>query len=160
MASVESFLRRPTAILKMPQAIAQGMSANKFLSQLKIKGLGYSRTKFLADWRSVSGIEARKDVFKHIRKDRRPSMASLADVEWDMSEEYMFKVKVNFRTGPDEPMQERFVNIPSDHNMSPDEAVAAVFDRWSDWEKYVGEELVSATSVSGYHRIDELEPEI
>ena len=145
--------------MKMPQAIAQGMSASKFLSSLKLQGLGYRRQTFLADWRSVSGIEARKDVFKNVRKDRRPSMKSLADVEWEMNQEYMFKVKAKFRTGPDEPLQERFVNIPSDQPMTPDEVEAAVFDRWSDWERYVGEELDSASVVAGYHRIDIMEPE-
>jgi len=143
----------------MPEAIAQGLSASKFLSQLKAQGLGYRRQRFLADWRSVAGIEARKDVFKNVRKDRRPSMKSLADVEWEMSQEYMFKVRAKFRTGPDEPLQERFVNIPSDHPMTPDEVQAAVFERWGDWERYVGEELESATVIAGYHRIDELEPE-
>jgi len=159
MIKVASFLKRPTAILRMPEAIAQGLSASKFLSQLKAQGLGYRRQRFLADWRSVAGIEARKDVFKNVRKDRRPSMKSLADVEWEMSQEYMFKVRAKFRTGPDEPLQERFVNIPSDHPMTPDEVQAAVFERWGDWERYVGEELESATVIAGYHRIDELEPE-
>jgi hypothetical protein len=160
MAITPSFLKRPTAILKMPQAIAQGMSATKFLSQLKTQGMGYRKQRFLADWRSVSGQETKKDVFKYVRKDRRPSMASMADVEWEMNQEYMFKVRANFRTSPEEPLQERFVNIPSDRPMSPQEVEAEVFDRWNDWEKYVGEVLDSATVVSGYHRIDELEPEI
>jgi len=160
MAKVASFLKRPTAILKMPEAIARGLSATKFLSILKVQGLGYRKQRFLADWRSVSGIEARKDVFKYVRKDRRPSMKSLADVEWEMSKEYMFKVKAQFRTGPDEPLQERFVNIPSDQPMTPEEIEAAVFDRWPDWERYTAEELDSVTVVAGYHRIDELEPEI
>jgi len=160
MSLLTGFLRRPAAIMAMPDAIARGMSANAFLRKLRITTGGYTRTKFLADWRSVANIEARKDAFKYVRKDRRPSMKSMADVEWEMSEEYMFKVKARFRTGPDEPIQERFVNIPSDRPMTPAEVEAAVFDRWSDWEKYVGEELESANVVAGYHRIDELEPEV
>jgi len=143
----------------MPQAIAQGMSANAFLKKLRITTGGYTRTTFLKDWRSVSGIEAKKDAFKFVRKDRRPSLKSMADVEWEMSEEYMFKVRAKFLTGPDEPLQERFVNIPSDRPMSPQEVEAEVFDRWDDWEKYAGEELDSATVVAGYHRIEELEVE-
>jgi len=143
----------------MPQAIARGMSANAFLSSLKITTGGYTRQKFLSDWRSVAGIEAKKDAFKYVRKDRRPSIKSMADVEWEMSEEYMFKVRAKYRTAPDEPIQERFVNIPSDRPMSPAEVEAEVFDRWNDWEKYAGEELESATVIAGYHRIEELEPE-
>jgi len=159
MAGISAFLRRPTAIMKMPQAIAAGMTSTKFLSILKSQGLGYRKQRFLADWRSVSGIEKKKDVFKYVRKDRRPSMKSMADVEWEMSQEYMFKVRAKFRTAPDEPLQERFVNIPSDRPMTPAEVEAEVFDRWSDWERYAGEELESANVIAGYHRIDELEPE-
>jgi len=145
--------------MKMPQALAKGMSANAFLRSLRLTTGGYTRTKFLADWRSVGAIEARKDAFKYVRKDRRPSIRSMADVEWEMNQEYMFKVRAHFRTGPDEPLQERFVNIPSDRPMTPAEVEAEVFDRWNDWEKYAGEELESANVVAGYHRIDELEPE-
>ncbi len=159
MALIASYLKRPTAILGMPAAIAKGLTPTKFLSQLKLKGLGYRKQRFLADWRSVSGIEKRKDVFKYVRKDRRPSMKSMADVEWEMSQEYMFKVRAKFRTAPDEPIQERFVNIPSDRAMTPAEVEAEVFERWNDWERYAGEELESANVVAGYHRIDELEPE-
>lgn len=159
MALLPSYLRRTTAILRMPQAIAKGMSANSFLKSIRLTSGGYSRTKFLADWRSVSGIEKRKDAFKFVRKDRRPTMKSMADVEWEMSQEYMFKVRAHFRTSPDEPLQERFVNIPSDRALTPAEVEAEVFDRWNDWEKYAGEELESANVVAGYHRIEELEPE-
>jgi hypothetical protein len=143
----------------MPQAIAKGLTPTAFLRQLQKQGLGYRKQRFLADWRSVSGQEAKKDVFKFIRKDRRPSIRSLADVEWEMQEEYMFKVRAQYRTDPDEPLRERFVNIPSDRMMSPQEVEAEVFNRWDDWERYAGEELESATVVAGYHRIDELEPE-
>lgn len=144
MAFLPNYLRRTTAILRMPQAILQGMSANAFLSKLRITTGGYTRTTFLKDWRSVSGIEAKKDAFKYVRKDRRPSMKSMADVEWEMSEEYMFKVRAQYRTGPDEPLQERFVNIPSDRPMTPAEVEAEVFDRWDDWERYAGEERSEA----------------
>jgi len=159
MSIIPSYLKRPTAIMKMPDAIARGLTPTKFLSLLKGQGLGYRKQRFLADWRSVAGIEKRKDAFKYVRKDRRPSMKSMADVEWEMSQEYMFKVRAKFRTSPDEPIQERFVNIPSDRPMTPAEVEAEVFDRWDDWEKYAGEELEGASVVAGYHRIDELEPE-
>lgn len=159
MALVPAYLKRPTAILKIPEAIAKGLTPTAFLRQLKVQGLGYRKQRFLADWRSVAGIEKKKDAFKYVRKDRRPSLKSMADVEWEMSQEYMFKVRAQFRTAPDEPLQERFVNIPSDRPLTPAEVEAEVFDRWNDWEKYAGEELEAATTVAGYHRIDELEPE-
>lgn len=160
MAVTPSYLKRPMAILRMPAALARGLTPTKFLSQLKLQGLGYRKQRFLADWRSVSGVEKRKNAFKYVRKDRRPSMKSLADVEWEMSEEYMFKVRAQYRTDPDGPIQERFVNIPTDRNLTPAQVEAEVFERWDDEWKYEGEVLESAQVVAGYHRIDELEPEI
>lgn len=151
---IPAYLKRPTAILKMPSAIESGLSANRFLKHLRSLGLGYNRQRFLADWRSVGNIQARKDVIKYTRKDRLPSIKSMADVEWNLSQEYMFKVSAKYRTDPEGELQERFVNIPSDRLMTPQEVINEVFNRWDNWEKYGGEELVSAEVVGGYHRIN------
>ena len=155
MAGIESFLRRPTAIMKMPQAIAAGMTSTKFLSILKGQGLGYRKQRFLADWRNVSGTEKRKDALKFVRRDRRPPMAAIADVDWNMSQEYMYKVRAWVRTAPGEPLKERLVNIPSDSPMTPEEVEAEVFDRWDDWERYAGETLEKAQTFEGYHYVED-----
>ena len=153
MATVPKYLRRSVAILKMPQAIARGMSATKFLSSLKITTGGYQKQRFLADWRTVAGIEKRKDAFKFVRRDRRPPMTAMADVEWELEKEYMYKARVFYRIRPDEPMQERFVNIPSDSPLTPAEVEAEVEERWEDPWKYKGETLERSQVTAGYHRI-------
>lgn len=153
MPLLPNYLRRTTAILKMPQAIAKGMSANAFLAKLRLTTGGYTRQKFLGDWRSISGMEKKKDAMKYVRRDRRPPASAMADVEWDSNPEYMFKMRSWVRVNPGDPMTERFVNITSDRNLTPDEQVAEVFDRWTGWEKYSTEELVKVDPVAGYHNI-------
>ena len=73
--------------MRMPQAIARGLTPTKFLAQLRLKGLGYRKQRFLADWRNVSGTEKRKDALKFVRRDRRPPMAAIADVAWNRGQE-------------------------------------------------------------------------
>jgi len=154
MAIIEAFLRRPAAIMKIPDAIARGLNITGFIKELKSAGLRYRRTDMLSDWRSVSGIEAKKDVIKYVRKDRLPSMRSVADVEWELSKEYMYKVKSWTQTRPDEPLTERFVNVMSDKLLTPAEIETQVYSRWGEWEKYEGEALKRIQVVGVYHKID------
>lgn len=159
MSLIEAFLRRPTAILKMPEMIAQGLSAEGIIKALKEQGLSYRRTVMLGDIRSVKGIEAKKDAMKYVRKDRIPSMRAMADVEWDISEEYMYKVKVRARTSPDEPLTERFVTILSDNPLTPRQVEQQVMSRWGEWEKYSPERIEGLTVTGAYHRIESEETE-
>jgi hypothetical protein len=154
MALIPLFLRRPTAILKIPDAIARGLTPTAFIKELMAEGLSYRRTLMLADWRSVAGIEAKKDVAKYVRKDRVPTMRVMADVEWELSKEYMYKVKTWSRTSPDEPLTERFVNLPSDKLLTPREIEQQVGERWGEWERYAPERLERLTVVGYFHRIE------
>ena len=153
MAILPNYLRRTTAILKMPQALASGLSASAFLKKLQGSTGGYKRTTFLRDWRNVGSIEAKKDRFKYVRRDRRPPMSAMADVEWDRNEEYMYTVRAFVRKGEGEPLTERFVNISSDTALTPEQVESEVFERWSAWEKYEGEVLERAQTVAGFHNL-------
>jgi len=154
MALIPTFIKRPSAILKMPNAIMRGLSATGFLRELQGMGLSYRKTLFLSDWRSVSGVEAKKNLIQYVRKDRIPSARLVPDVEWELSREYMHKVKVWSRLKPDEPLTERFVNIMSDNPMSPLEIEAQVESMWGQWEKYAQESLEGMKVVTTYHRIE------
>ena len=154
MAVIPSYVRRPSAILKIPDAIGRGLSASGFIKELQEAGLSYRRTLMLADWRSVSGIEAKKDLIKYVRKDRIPSMRVVADVEWDLSAEYMYKAKVWSRLRKDEPLTERFVNIMSDKPLTPAELESQIYERWGEWEKYSAEELKQVRVVGVYRRVE------
>jgi len=108
----------------------------------------------LADWRTVSGIEARKDTIKYVRKDRLPSAKVMPDVEWELSKEYMYKVNTWSRLKPDDQLTERFVNVMSDVPMSPSEVEEQVTSQWGEWERYAAEKLEGVHVVGAYHRID------
>jgi len=48
----------------------------------------------------------------------------IAQVDWSLSREYMYKVKIQSRTRPGEPITDRFVNIMQDRPRTPGEIEA------------------------------------
>lgn len=155
MALIPLFMKRPSAILRMPDAISAGLSASGFIREMKSLGLSYRKTLMLSDWRSVSGIEAKKNRMQYVRKDRLPSTRVIPDVEWEkMSREYMYKVKTQSRLKPDQPLTERFVNIMSDEPLTPTEVEQQVVSLWGQWEKYSQESIEGLRVVGAYHRIE------
>jgi len=154
MALIPSSLRRPSALLRMPDAIKRGLTPTAFINQLRGLGLTYRKTLMLSDWRSASGVEAKKDTIKFVRKDRIPSSRSMADVEWELSKEYMYKANTWSRLKPDEPLTERFVNLMSDVPMSLAAVEREVMASWGEWEKYAPEHLEKVQVVSAFHRIE------
>lgn len=153
MAIVPFYLRRPSALLKIPEALARGLSVQGFINELTSAGLSYRRTLMLADWRSVSGVEAKKDLIKYVRKDRLPSARIIADVEWSLSNEYMYKANTWSRLRPDEPLTERMVNVMSDVALTPAEIEQQVYTRWGEWERYSAEKLERVQVIAAFHKI-------
>jgi len=153
MATIASYLRRPTAIMKMPQAIAQGLTPTAFLRKLKVQGLGYRKQRFLLDWHNVSGTEKRKDAFKYVRRDRRPPMKAIAEVSWEGKFDWMYKVRTFVRGEEGGPLEERFVNVTSKESMTPLEVEAATREMWSDEQDSTPGELDRAQVVAGWHNM-------
>ena len=87
----------------------------------------------LADWRSVGNVAKKEGTARFIRRDFKPTAQTTADVTWDLSREYMNKVKVHTRTRPGEPITERFVNIMSDRPLSPREIEESIFENLQEW---------------------------
>lgn len=135
MALLPRALRRPTAILKMPAAIASGMSPSAFLRKIKKTTGGYRMTTFFADWRGVGNIEAKKDRRKYTRRDRLPKLKEVADVPWEFSKEFMHKAAIYSRTAPGEPLTERFVNVMSDKLLTGQQIIEEVYTRWETWDR-------------------------
>lgn len=157
MAKTPYSIRRAAAILKIPNAIERGLTPSAFIRELREAGLSYRRTLMFSDWRNVLGTEARKDVIKYVRRDRHLSIRSMADVDWLMSADYMYKVKVWTRTRPDEPLQERFVNIMHDKPLSPTAIIQELYSRWSSYEKYMPEQIEKTELVGAWHKVEPLE---
>lgn len=153
MALIPQSVRRPSAILKIPKLVAQGFSPEGIIRQLKFDLLSYRRTIMLSDIRSIMGIEVRKDVLKYVRKDRMPSPKLLADVEWRLGDEYMYKLRVQSQLKAGQPLTERFVNIMSDKPLTISQVEERLTELWGTFEKYGEERLKSYTVVAGYHRV-------
>ncbi len=145
-------IERAIVIAKMGAAFKQGMSASRFLQQMRVEGLSYRRTDMLSDWRTVNEIKRKEGVMRFIRKDRLPSGVAIAKVDWNLSKEYMYKVKVDTQLRPGEIIPERFVNIMSDKPLTPQEIEAQITGWWADREQYSEEELLKVQVWTGLQR--------
>jgi len=146
---------RAEAIARMAGAIKEGLSASKFISQMRDIGLSYRRTDMLADWRSVGEIEKKEGVLRYVRKDYYPTETSIAAVAWELSQEYMYKVRVQSQLRVGEPVTERFVNIMSDVPMTPAMIEAEVTEQWGEWERYAPETITGLQTWSAVHKVME-----
>jgi len=118
MADLTRGQKRSEVILRAKQAFKTGLSATSFIADMKTRGLSYRRTDMLSDWRSVNEIERKAEAFKYVRRDYFPTAKVMAQVEWEMSHEFMYKLKVQSRLEPGQPISERFINITSDTPMT------------------------------------------
>lgn len=143
---------RAIVIASMRSAFRKGQKISSFISQMKSEGLSYRRTQMLSDWRSINELETKKEAFKYVRKDYYPTAKVMAQVEWKLSKEFMYTVKVQSRISPGEPITDRFVNITSDNPMTPRMVEQAIVEKWKDWEKYMKELIVSIVPVTAVHR--------
>jgi len=146
-------LRRSIALKLMPKAIMSGMSASAFLRKLQRTTGGYKKTKYLSDWRTIGGIKARGDAINYVRKDRVPSIQSMADVEWEYDKEYVYKANTWSRINPDDPLTERMVTFQSDTPLSARQVEEQIAIKWSEWGRYIPEKVERIEVVSFYHII-------
>lgn len=126
-------VQRAEVIQRIKGAIAEGLSASKFIAEMREEGLGYRRTDMLNDWRTVNNIKKKTGTLRNVRKDYFPSADIYAQVTWKTSREFMYKVRVETRISPDQPTESRFVNIISDKPMTPRELETEVEESWAGW---------------------------
>lgn len=157
MALVERFLRRPVAMLKMPEAIARGLSPTAFLRELRLTTGGYRATTFYQDWHSIAGTEARKDRYKYIRRDRLPSTRFVTDVSWKMEHNFMYKFALNREERAREGKKPHFVNIMQDERISVKEAEQLARQRHGPKGKSPPIDIVQIELVGIWHRVEGLE---
>lgn len=146
-------ITRATIIGYMRKAYRQGQSVSSFREDMRRKGLSYRWTTMLADWRSVNQIEAKKGLMRFVRKDRYPTKLAIAEVDWLLSKEYMFTVKVQSRLRPAEPQLERFVNLMSDVPLTGAMIEQGVVEKWAEWEDYTAEAIEKIIPWSAAHRV-------
>lgn len=146
-------VERSESIARMRKAFREGISASRFIADMKERGLSYRRTTMLSDWRSINELEVKEGLARFIRKDRYPTEKTLASVDWALSKEYMYKVKVQSVIREGEPVTERFVNVMSDVPMTPAMVEAEIEERWQEWEKYKAEEIKQIQTWSAVRKV-------
>ncbi len=145
-------IERAIVIAKMRGAFREGMSASRFLQQMRVEGLSYRRTDMLGYWRSVNKIERVAGALRYVRKDRMPSRLVVADVTWNLKKEFMYVMKVKTRLSPGEPILERKVNIVTDKALTTQQMEQEVEARWGEWEKYASQELISVQAFTAVRK--------
>lgn len=145
-------IERAIVIAKMRGAFRSGLSGSAFINQMRSEGLSYRRTDMLSDWRSINELERKAEAFKYVRKDYYATAKTIAQVDWAMSKEFLYKVKVESRLRPGEPIVSRFVNIISDSPMTPRMVEQAVVEQWITWEKYSEELIETIVPTTAVHR--------
>jgi len=146
-------IERSVVILKMSQAFQEGLTATRFIADMKAEGLSYRRQTMLSDWRSVNEIQKKAESLKYVRKDYYPTKAAIAEVSWKLSSEYMYKVRVQSRTKPTEPITDRFVNIMQDKPLTPAEIEGLAWGLIGKQSpKQIGE-VVGITAFSAVQRV-------
>lgn len=145
---------RAEVIQRMVGALEVGKTASAFLREMRTAGLGYRRTTFLDDWRSVGNIEKKEGLIQFVRKDYQPSPALYAEVTWDLSREFMYKISVHTRLAPGEPLEKRFVNIVNDKPMTPGEIETRVREMWGAWYPERREILEEVIPETAFRRVD------
>jgi len=146
-------VQRAEVIQRIKGAITEGLSASKFITEMKEAGLGYRRTDMLNDWRSVGNIQKKTGTLRNMRKDYFPSASTYAQVTWQTSREFMYKVRVETRISPDEPSESRFVNIVSDKPMTPRELETEVEESWTGWYPDRAGEIDTVTPETAMQRV-------
>lgn len=145
MAELTSGQKRSAVILRAKIAFKKGVSASKFIADMKARGLSYRRTTMLSDWRSVNELERKADAYKYVRKGYLPTAAVIAQVDWDLKHDFMYKVKIMSRTRVGEPLIERFVNIMQDRPMTPGEIEALTWEMIQTQSPKLQAQVVSIT---------------
>lgn len=145
-------LRRATAKQFIRPAFLRGESASQFIRDMKKRGISYSKTVMLADWRSENELIVKEGLMQYVRRDYFPTQTTTAQVTWSLSQEYMYVVKVRSRREPGVPVTERKVNITSDVPMTPRMVEQVVVEKWAEWERYGAEEIEDIIPWAAVHR--------
>lgn len=151
----EQGTERAEVIQRMRSAQQEGLSASAFIREMQEQGLGYRRTDMLSDWRSIGNLTKKEGVLRYVRKDYYPTQDVYADVTWKTSREFMYKVRVESRQAPGEPITSQHVNIVSDRPMTPRELETEVVSRWAGWYPERAEQVETVTPETAIHRVIE-----
>ena len=146
---------RAETIARMRGALKKGLSASKFISNMRAAGISYRRSDMLADWRSVNQLAKKEGTLRFVRKGRYPTETVIAAVSWDLGTEYMYTVRVQSQTPEGVPEKPHFVNINTNVPMTPEMVEQRAIEERAKEEKYAGELLIAVTPWSAVRKVTE-----
>jgi hypothetical protein len=153
MSILPTNIRRPAALLKIPELLAKGLSPSGIIKEFKSASLSYRRATMLQDIRNIAGIEAKKDTAKYIRRDRKPTSRSIAEVRWESKQGYMYRVEVSARDKDTDELVKKTLNVRSKELLSPQEVEEQAYEAWSNSEKYGFGEVESVKLEAVFHNL-------
>ena len=146
-------VKRAELLLLMKKAFRRKQSATSLYWELRAEGRVIRKTDFFRDFAAVNEYEQKSGRMRFVRKDRTASRADMIERPWHkMSQEYMYKVKVQSRLRPDEPITERFVNLMSDVPLTAGMIEQGVIEKWAEWEDYTAEAIEKIIPFTAVHR--------
>lgn len=146
---------RSNVIARMRSAIKKDITASDFIAIMKEKGLSYRRTDMLADWRELASIMKAESALGKIRTGYIP-IDRMAELKvWNMSHEYMYKVRSEQITKTGKRLESKYVNIMSDEPMTVEEVEREAFVRAFDQSPPQAGEEREFIFETGYKRVIE-----
>ena len=88
---------RGLGLAQLPKLIQLGWSGNKALSWLKLKGIGYQRQVFQADWRQLLGIEKKKTALRHVNRAFYGTVNTIEMTDENLSAKYRITYEVTVK---------------------------------------------------------------
>lgn len=88
----------------LTRGVKEGLSANSILEALQKEGLGYRRTTFLSDIRTIKGAETVWSGLRYVRKDYTPDIRHYLETKSPLTTNYQTVMEVrgfNTETGED-----------------------------------------------------------
>lgn len=147
--------RRSEFIARARIAFREGVSQTRFLQQAVREGYSFRRTDMITEFHAVTGIEKQTGLLRYVRKDYTPSKKVIADVPWNLSSEFMYKVRVQSRVRPDEPITERMVNIMQDRPLTPREIESLAWEMIQSQSPAKVAEVEQVTAWTVIHKVAE-----
>jgi len=109
---------RAETIARARKAVKAGISASRFIADMKAQGLAYRRKDMLADYRTIKGVERVEGALRFVRKGYYPSEDIIATTKWAMAKDYTYRSKVYARAFPEADITMQFVSIQSDRPLT------------------------------------------
>lgn len=81
----------------IPGLLSQGLSGAQTLRTLREFGIGYREQDFYNDWREFTGREQKKDTYKYLRPEYKPSLQNIQVTHENLSTEYEYFFTVKGR---------------------------------------------------------------